>query len=414
MILAPIEPPRATECRALLAAQNSAPGVANPAGSLLPFGSFDCLHFARFFIVDDPTVADRALYGLAPPQQLLYLAFQGEIDGDVEQFENELEEKAGPGLRRIFSFCADFDAGTDLRAWMRSHEVPSAVSYVNAPSLTLCEIREEAALAIVVRRQAESPECAQLSAAELHHELHATVLSERTSGRLTQQGPAQRIEWPVIAGVLVAALARLLALAIVFIGIRILELSDPVACPRVSADRALQLSANEDHDVTNQFTAIGSLKPGFVRSITARSILWLVNATTQYVYTGGWLARVQSIQFAHWVLIEGGQRLLFLSNYDGSLASYNDDFINKAAFGLNVVFSNGIGYPRTSCLLFDGAKDEQPFDDYLRRHQLVTDVWYNAHPGLTAVEVWRNHRLRVLLESPVLEARDASEFLGLL
>ncbi len=49
------------------------------------------------------------------------------------------------------------------------------------------------------------------------------------------------------------------------------------------------------------------------------------------------------------------QRVLFLSNYDGSLESYMDDFINKVGFGLNVVFSNGIGYPRTDWLVLEGA-----------------------------------------------------------
>jgi hypothetical protein len=35
--------------------------------------------------------------------------------------------------------------------------------------------------------------------------------------------------------------------------------------------------------------------------------------------------------------------MLFASNYDGSLESYMDDFINKVAWGLNLVFSNGVG-----------------------------------------------------------------------
>ena len=78
--------------------------------------------------------------------------------------------------------------------------------------------------------------------------------------------------------------------------------------------------------------------------------------------------------------------MIFASNYDGSLESYMDDFINKVAFGLNVVFSNGIGYPRTNWLLLDGAKDEQKFKDFLRRHQMPTQVWYNACPGLTALD----------------------------
>ena len=46
------------------------------------------------------------------------------------------------------------------------------------------------------------------------------------------------------------------------------------------------------------------------------------------------------------MLLDDKRRLFFASNYDGSLDSYMDDFINKVALGMNLVFSNGIGFPR--------------------------------------------------------------------
>jgi hypothetical protein len=106
--------------------------------------------------------------------------------------------------------------------------------------------------------------------------------------------------------------------------------------------------------------------------------------------------------------------LLFVSNYDGSLESYMDDFINKVAFGLNVVFTNGVGYPRTRWLVLDGAKDEQKFKYFIRRHELATEVWYNAHPGLTAFELERNSRIRTGLERPPMTDAEAREWLLLL
>ena len=75
-----------------------------------------------------------------------------------------------------------------------------------------------------------------------------------------------------------------------------------------------------------------------------------------------------------------------------------DDFINKVAFGLNLTFSHGIGYPRTRWMLKGGAELEQPFKDTLRRHQLPSAVWYRAHPGLTAVDMARNSRIRAGVE----------------
>ena len=91
-----------------------------------------------------------------------------------------------------------------------------------------------------------------------------------------------------------------------------------------------------------------------------------------------------------------------------------DDFINKVAFGLNVVFSNGIGYPRTNWLLLDGAKDELTFKNYLRRHQLPTQVWYNAFPGLTALDKWRNALIREGIERPSMTDGEIREWLRLI
>ena len=91
-----------------------------------------------------------------------------------------------------------------------------------------------------------------------------------------------------------------------------------------------------------------------------------------------------------------------------------DDFINKVGFGLNVVFGNGIGYPRTRWLLLDGAKNEQKFKYVLRRHELATEVWYNAHPGLTALDRHRNTLIREGLEKSSLSNAEAQQWLQLI
>ena len=58
------------------------------------------------------------------------------------------------------------------------------------------------------------------------------------------------------------------------------------------------------------------------------------------------------------------------------------------------VFSNGIGYPRTNWLVLDGCDDEQKYKKFLRRHTFPTQVWYKAYPGLTAIDLERNTRIR--------------------
>jgi hypothetical protein len=123
---------------------------------------------------------------------------------------------------------------------------------------------------------------------------------------------------------------------------------------------------------------------------------------------------VDTIHFARWAMLDGGRRVIFESNYDGSPESYQDDFIG-IAYGLNLVFSNGRGWPRSRWLLFGGASDEQAFRAYYRDHQVRTQVWFAspAYRNLTAVNVARNERIRRGLTQP-LKPRELEEWVRLL
>ena len=59
-------------------------------------------------------------------------------------------------------------------------------------------------------------------------------------------------------------------------------------------------------------------------------------------------------------------------------------------------------------------RDERKFKEYLRRHQLPTQVWYKAYPGLTAVDLERNARIRQGLESSSMSDAEAREWVALL
>jgi hypothetical protein len=205
----------------------------------------------------------------------------------------------------------------------------------------------------------------------------------------------------------------LLYLPFFIVLLRSKERRDPEICPPPESAHAAKLSSIEDYYVANQFSAMGTLKPGLFRRSTIAFILWLLDYTARHIYYRGHLARVSTIHFARWVFLDQKQRLFFASNYDGSLDSYMDDFINKVAFGLNVVFSNGVGYPRSNWLVLGGAKNEQKFKYFIRRHELATEVWYNAHPGLTASDLERNTRIRQGLEAS-LSDEETREWLALL
>jgi hypothetical protein len=425
-VLAPILPDREADLRRLLASMNDAPGRLKSDNGVIPFSGLDRLHYARLLIVDDKTVGDNQAYGLPRPTYPLYLGFLGDVDGDGNAFLGEVAARAPAGLRALFSCCEGFTPQTDLVPWMRAHAAPSSAGYVNWRGRTVRRIREDAALhdAIEAHVQRHASELQRLPPASVRAKLKDLIDRDVAAGTLTLSAEEPTpLGWRLrnllhlVGAPLVLLLLSpvLLVVAIVFaIRIRQLERTDPELCWRHEQALGAELALIEDHDVTNQFSAMGSLKPGLVRLWTTRFVLLAIDYAARHVYTRGRLARVRTIHFARWVFIAGRRRVMFASNYDGSLESYMDDFINKVGFGLNVVFSNGIGYPRSRWLILGGSSDERKFKEYLRRHQMPTQVWYKAYPGLTASDLERNLRIREGLESASIGEREAREWVALL
>jgi hypothetical protein len=191
------------------------------------------------------------------------------------------------------------------------------------------------------------------------------------------------------------------------------EKRDPVFTPRPDPIHVSQLADLEDHDVTNQYNAFGTVKPGSFRRWTLTFLLWVVNYTTRHIYNRGHLTRISTIHFARWVFLGDKTRVFFASNYDGSDEAYMDDFINKLGWGLNLVFGNGVGYPRTEWVVHQGTYNEQPFKYFNRRHQLPTEVWYKAYPGLSTFDLERNSLIRAGLETGSMTDAEVRDWLKL-
>jgi len=425
MIVAPLIAGEEAALRSVLASMTVERGMADPQNAILPFGEFERLHVARFLILVDPSPDDLDAYGLPrlawPPS----LAFLGDCDGSVGDFLADLAEHAGSGLRRIFSFCRDFPREADLLAWMKQHSCRPAAIYVNWIGRTVRQIREEAALRDALLRHLDSGAATdERSATENHDALVEFVRAERSAGRLVLSEPEPTpcgwqlcnclhlIAVPLI--LLILSLPLLIYLPFFLWQLRARETNDKEIAPRPDPSHVLALADLEDHDVTNQFSAFGTVKPGFFRLSTVTFLLWLLDYAARHIYNRAYLTRVQTIHFARWVFLDGKKHLFFASNYDGSLESYMDDFINKVGWGLNLVFSNGVGYPRTNWLINDGSKDEQKFKYFLRRHELPTEVWYKAYPGLTTFDLTRNARIRAGVERKLMSDAEARDWLALL
>ncbi len=414
IIVAAVPDPRIAGLRALLATMNlpGFPGVADPANPLFPFGAFETIHFARLVVLEDNTLGDREVYPGLPKTEPTYLCLLIDCDGDATALMRRIAREC-PGLRKVLAFCADFGEGEDLARWMAAHRVRSAASYVNWVGRTVAQAREEARLRDLLRealRQVGAREPAQMLQA-----LRAAVGPQIALTQPQPTPPGWRAANLVhlLAPIVVAALLLIvfpvatilvsaIALVAVLVALRRRELTDPIVENPYDPEWVAKLRLGEDHDVTNQYTAIGSIKPGRFLLGLELVILAAIDWAARHVATRGQLGRIGTIHFAHWVLIDGRRRAFFCSNYDGGHEAYMDDFINKAGFGLNLSFSSAIAYPQTDWLIRKGAWREMDFKRFQRRHQIPTDVWYKAYPGLTARDLARNARIRNGFKQPAM------------
>jgi hypothetical protein len=384
--------------------------AADPAGNAqLPFAALPRTHFARLLVLD-PTLDG----GGAPIEP--HLVYMADVDAPqdaaapLERCLEELVDVAGPGLDAVFGACVGYPTASRGRrarrlAFLRDHAVDAAASYVNSVGRSVRQVLQEEQLRVAIGGFVE------LRAAELRdrdpHDVRVEIqefvgarpelswaLAPPPSAGLMDRVRDAADLLGVPAGLLVLSPVLVPVTALLALALRRQELRDPDPHIIPTREHVLALAEIEDHGPQNQFSALGLVKPGLLRQLTAGVVTRGIDYAARHVFNHANLAGVKTIHFARWVWLDDRSRLIFASTYDGSLESYNDDFVDKVWWGLNAVFSNGIGYPRTRWLFFDGARQEQPFKDYLRRHQVPTQVWYSAYPQLTALNIENNARIR--------------------
>ena len=450
VIVAPVASDRVAGLRAELAKLNvpGKTGFANPDNQFVPFGAFDTIHYARFVVLEDNTLADRAFYPvLAEDEKRLpiYLCFMVDCDGDATALMEHIGQRADAGLREIFGHCEGFAKGDNPLAFMRTHRVEPRTSYVNWIGRTVEQVRDEARLHGLLRdalgrTSARDPQLLRAELLQLARpdpplrEIPPTPLSWRLRNLVhlllpiavallvTLLAVCAAVLVICVAVLAIAACWRLIGLwTILIVAIALVlvlplpvllivwllgvlrrhEQADPII-PQPPYD-VRTLREYEDHDVSNQYTAMGSIKPGGFRLCLEVAVLYALNWIARHICNRGSLGRISTIHFAHWSpFLDDNRRGFFCSNYDGGHEAYMDDFINKAGFGLNFSFSSFIAYPTTAWLFAKGAWLEQDFKRFQRHHQIPTDVWYKAYPGLTLQDLARNSRLRNGYEKPAM------------
>jgi len=377
---------------------------------IVPFAQLANVHFARFVVFDETTDLDGN--PLAPQ-----LALMTNVDAPLDGHLNELATVCGAGLDRVFEYCEEYPASAGRSpatrlSFLRDHQVAARAFYVNRQGRTVRQIVGEEELRRAINSHLDSTEFSRHPPEAVRRSI-VSFVGDR-SDLAWALHPAERpaLTWRIAEVIHQIGIALL---AIVFLPLLLLvspvlvfllrrhEKRDVPDTSRAPADSVRRLRADEDYWVQNQVTAVGLFKPGLFRLVLATAILQLTDYAVRHIYNRGSLSGLSSIHFARWVSLDGRRRLFFTSNYDGSLESYMDDFIDKAAWGLNAIFSSGDGFPRTCFLFCGGITDEKAYKRFLPTRQAQSQVWYSAYPHLTTKNVANNAAIREGLSGQMSE-----------
>jgi hypothetical protein len=378
-------------------------------GALIPFAELATIHFARFVVLGLPEPAPALRGRPAAP----LLVFATDHDGPRASHVNELVTVAGAGLLRVFAACDKSLEGAPqdaLREYFERHRVKRAASWGSHLGRSVDQIRREAFLRSEIRSRLGSSS-GRLSRDPFEEAVAFVREREDLRWALEPPGPTT-FPWhqKLLRGVIAAlgAITLIPASPVWVTWLRIRELLDARAARERrgklgpdwrSAERSNKqaLFEEEDPHAQNQMTAVSEVKPGLLRLITLRVVLWIVDSLGRTLWDKGALRGIRTIHFARWFVVKeknGTRWLVFLSNYDGSWENYLGEFVDQAKSGLTAVWSNTVGFPESKWLLGAGARRELKFKRWVRRQQIRTQVWYSAYPDLSVANVQNDSDLR--------------------
>lgn len=393
-----------------------------PGNGLMPFAALaDCVHFIRFVLLPGPDHAQ---------QYATTLVLMADVDGPVPDFLQRLVDDFPDALDALFGCCSGYPppSARNRRSRLRvlgSHRLHAQTYYVNTLGRSVLQVLAEDRLYIALQAQLDVLAPAPGgSASALREALLAHVRTTPSLAWALQPAAAPPAWYQLREQLRFAALAAGGGVVVLWTWplllawlwqLQRMEERDVPATLRPDLPHVSRLRAVEDHQVNNAFFACGPVKPGCMRLLTARAVLAVAQVATRHWFNDGDLAGipllnlhgVDTIHFARWVFIDDDRRVLFASVYDGSLESYMVDFIDKVAWGLNIVFSNGTGYPYTRFLVLQGARNEEAFKAHLAIHQLPAAAAWSPYGHLTAVNLARNARVRAGLQGRMSEAEAA-------
>lgn len=220
--------------------------------------------------------------------------------------------------------------------------------------------------------------------------------------------------WILVASVVLLAIGLPAAAIVAYVKLRRREDRDVPEDLEPGAGLVAEVMARETFAAQNLLFSVSTLKRGLLRRLTLRLAFWSVGLVGHFCRPG-FLGTNRVIHFARWLVVPGTDKMVFLSNYDGTWQGYVGDFVTNpaGAHGVSAIWSNCAGFPRTRNLVSGGAADRDRLVRWARRQQRPVPFWYSAYPALTTDRIRINAAIRQGLASAATQA-DAADWLACL
>ena len=377
----------------------------------IDFCSSRTTHFARFAVLEDP---DR---GPARKRLLYSSNYDGDLDGHLAELMAITSD-----MDAIWGRCEAYDGVAGFGAFIRAHAREPEAFYIAFRDETVERIQQFIAL----RRQAQpvldaaAPGPLATTLPGLSSGEPAWAVAMRRAFSAAGRGISDAIDRTIRALPIVVDVPRAIVrcgFTNVFLGTRKITFSlDRYAPyrlfnwitrnrlpPRKSSYSSVGLDNSgvptpieagdeiptgpdrlpptfrEDVVAQNQLTLITVVRPGQVDRV--RAVLAAIDAYAKRLAPPGSLIGISTIHFVRWLVIDEGRRLMFVSDYDGSWESYIDEFGELILSGLDAIWETSYGYPP------DGARDLTALKQFLRSHQVPSEVFYSAYPEETVLNI---------------------------
>lgn len=381
-------------------------------GKSMSFSSLGVTHFCRW-VIFDAIEEDGANY----PERLF---FESNFDGNsTEEYLRRFVSCSADLLDTIYSNCDGYpDASSitdELRVcYLMKFLHPTRVFFTGGPHRTVQRILDENRLRSEIRNYLDAGQFSKSKPLEIVNEIRQFIASREDLKWSLKKGTLPQTNWPalILFGIIMLPLIPFVLILLVFLRIFYERKEMPLGLEpgEVDIDHMTRLEKNEDFCFQNQFSQMLVMKQTLVRKLLLQFNLTLTQFLGKTLFSKGLLLGIPTIHFARWIMLDGNKRMFFTSNFDGSWQQYLGDFIDKAGWGLNGIYSASEKFPRTFFLFFGGAYNEQQFLAWSRYFQIPTQFWYSAYPNISIKNIINNS----LIRNGIIDANSAKKATQLL